>query len=250
MIERKVKCGFTLIELLVVIAIIAILAAILFPVFARAREQARKTSCLSNLKQIGTASAMYVQDYDERLASVTFANYPAGLWGSPTWNNYGWSYMFPMWQPYIKNAQVYTCPSAVDNFVGPTNDPNNPRYNMSYGYSEYIYNVGYGYSKLSTLGQNYGVAQIAIIADCRFAGIFNDWDNTYTNTATIPNNYLSRVLLPQNTNPGKSRHDGSNFAYADGHAKFVPQAKIRCPASSGTSGEYPIINPGAASELQ
>src|SRR5579872_3878616 len=59
------RTGFTLIELLVVIAIIAILAAILFPVFARAREQARKTSCLSNLKQIGTASMMYAQDYDE-----------------------------------------------------------------------------------------------------------------------------------------------------------------------------------------
>ena len=59
------KRAFTLIELLVVIAIIAILAAILFPVFARAREQARKTTCLSNLKEIGTASLMYVQDYDE-----------------------------------------------------------------------------------------------------------------------------------------------------------------------------------------
>ena len=65
MVYRRKPRGFTLIELLVVIAIIAILAAILFPVFARAREAARKTSCLSNMKQIGLAAMMYVQDYDE-----------------------------------------------------------------------------------------------------------------------------------------------------------------------------------------
>lgn len=67
--RREEKRGFTLIELLVVIAIIAILAAILFPVFARARENARKSNCLSNLKQLGTAHMMYCQDYDERTAS-------------------------------------------------------------------------------------------------------------------------------------------------------------------------------------
>ena len=66
--KSKIERGFTLIELLVVIAIIAILAAILFPVFAQAREKARQTACVSNLKQIGNALAMYTQDYDERLA--------------------------------------------------------------------------------------------------------------------------------------------------------------------------------------
>ena len=75
--------AFTLIELLVVIAIIAILAAILFPVFAQAREKAKQTSCLSNIKQINTASLMYAQDYDENLAGGTFANYPAGFWQTP-----------------------------------------------------------------------------------------------------------------------------------------------------------------------
>lgn len=85
--------GFTLIELLVVIAIIAILAAILFPVFAQAREKARQTACLSNAKQVGTAVMMYVQDYDE--------TYPSGHWG----------YYFVAVQPYMKNEQTWRCPS-------------------------------------------------------------------------------------------------------------------------------------------
>ncbi|NLB97124.1 MAG: prepilin-type N-terminal cleavage/methylation domain-containing protein [Armatimonadetes bacterium] len=88
--------GFTLIELLVVIAIIAILAAILFPVFARARENARKASCQSNLKQIATAASMYIQDWDERTLERT-------LWVANATTH--------PWAPYIKNAQVWRCPS-------------------------------------------------------------------------------------------------------------------------------------------
>ncbi len=91
--------GFTLIELLVVIAIIAILAAILFPVFARAREKARQSSCLSNVKQINLAVLMYVQDYDERLPTSYY-------WIGPDRYSY---IMFMV--PYVKNAQVFDCPS-------------------------------------------------------------------------------------------------------------------------------------------
>lgn len=106
--------GFTLIELLVVIAIIAILASILFPVFARARENARRTACLSNLKQMGLGVMMYVQDYDETLplrdfdvpTSTPIADYPMGRWLSGT--------MF--WQqniyPYTKSRQMFNCPST------------------------------------------------------------------------------------------------------------------------------------------
>ena len=85
--------GFTLIELLVVIAFIAILAAILFPVFAKAREQARKTTCLSNLKEIGLASLMYVQDYDEKTPCMGF--------GREWWTNL---------YPYTKSLEVFYCP--------------------------------------------------------------------------------------------------------------------------------------------
>jgi prepilin-type N-terminal cleavage/methylation domain-containing protein/prepilin-type processing-associated H-X9-DG protein len=93
--------GFTLIELLVVIAIIAILAAILFPVFARAREKARQTSCLSNMKQITLGALMYAQDYDDTL--VGHSN------GGNRATTYGYVLLL---DPYIKNQQLWTCPSA------------------------------------------------------------------------------------------------------------------------------------------
>lgn len=98
--------GFTLIELLVVIAIIAILAAILFPVFARAREKARQASCLSNLKQLGTALQMYVQDYDEMTPPHT-DDEPT----PPPPYNWRWDSLPLRLLPYVKNYQIYRCPS-------------------------------------------------------------------------------------------------------------------------------------------
>lgn len=95
--------AFTLIELLIVIAIIAILAAILFPVFALAREKARQTGCLSNLKQVGLGSAMYAQDYDENLVHTELGGDISDL------NERYWGDML---QPYIKNWQVLSCPSS------------------------------------------------------------------------------------------------------------------------------------------
>jgi prepilin-type N-terminal cleavage/methylation domain-containing protein/prepilin-type processing-associated H-X9-DG protein len=101
--SRKAR-GFTLIELLVVIAIIAILAAILFPVFARAREKARGASCASNLKQLGLGFAMYGQDYDETImpSRLAYPTTPSDCWGT------GWSRFI---QPYVKNEQLLICPS-------------------------------------------------------------------------------------------------------------------------------------------
>ncbi len=116
--SRKLN-GFTLIELLVVIAIIAILAAILFPVFARARESARGIACISNMKQIGTAFMMYVQDYDGGFPSGSrpqdYGN--RGFNCNPAYNafkfNGGWTVLV---HPYIKNSGVYSCPSAERPF--------------------------------------------------------------------------------------------------------------------------------------
>jgi prepilin-type N-terminal cleavage/methylation domain-containing protein/prepilin-type processing-associated H-X9-DG protein len=108
---RHSRRGFTLIELLVVIAIIAILAAILFPVFARAREQARRTTCLSNMKQIGLALGMYLQDYDHI--------FPPG--GPKVWDSGRnlRNLLALQLQPYTKNEQIFRCPSdrGWDRFV-------------------------------------------------------------------------------------------------------------------------------------
>lgn len=121
--------GFTLIELLVVIAIIAILAAILFPVFAKAREKARQTSCLNNLKQLSLAALQYAQDYDERFPALQVGPYmnvpqmpPYNDWGWQSGYGYWYSFMFVLY-PYVKNTQVYQCPSNNYSNCGITYAP-------------------------------------------------------------------------------------------------------------------------------
>ena len=109
---RSARQGFTLIELLVVIAIIAILAAILFPAFAKARESARRASCASNLKQIGIAVTQYTQEYDEKYPASTMGYSIAGTgpFREATWDT--------VIQPYIKSSQVMVCPSdSVSNRI-------------------------------------------------------------------------------------------------------------------------------------
>jgi prepilin-type N-terminal cleavage/methylation domain-containing protein/prepilin-type processing-associated H-X9-DG protein len=132
--QRKSKWGFTLIELLVVIAIIAILAAILFPVFARARENARRASCQSNLKQIGLGVLQYAQDYDEK--------YPTADWWNPTPSGtkpVGWANRI---QPYLKSLQVFGCPSDSNALKPMWGNPAEGYY-VSYAGNAYRDNVGW-----------------------------------------------------------------------------------------------------------
>jgi prepilin-type N-terminal cleavage/methylation domain-containing protein/prepilin-type processing-associated H-X9-DG protein len=126
--KRGTRDGFTLIELLVVIAIIAILAAILFPVFAQAREKARSASCISNIRQMNTAAQMYVQDWDETYP-LAFGYYPTygWLWGLEQdvpggWENTGDNVLTTAFNeawansiyPYVKNWQMYSCPDDLE----------------------------------------------------------------------------------------------------------------------------------------
>lgn len=125
--DRNENAGFTLIELLVVIAIIAILAAILFPVFAQAREKARQTSCLSNTKQMGLGIMMYVQDYDETFPATYYYGDPTTSGNFDLTGIYQWS---GLTQPYVKNVQIFVCPSDKVKGVAPTNFIGN---NLGYG---------------------------------------------------------------------------------------------------------------------
>ena len=192
---RTQRRGFTLIELLVVIAIIAILAAILFPVFARAREKARQTSCLSNVRQLGVGMLMYVQDYDETM--------PMAVAGFPPAH-----YVFSeLLNPYIMNTQVWDCPSRQASVnlsqigktsvsymvdVGTRMPPGGPSNARIFGSPA----LGYTSCKLSEIAQPAATALM-----CDAVGVV---DATFDVTMSVD-----------------ARHnEGVNFAFADGHVKW------------------------------
>jgi len=198
--------GFTLIELLVVIAIIAILAAILFPVFAKAREKARQSSCSSNLKQLALATLQYAQDYDE-----TF----------PVWFRYQYpnSPQHPTTAvlPYVKSTQVYVCPSMTPTYgtywsftiTGPVT--------YGYGFSWYIFGNDTARTPY-TLGQITKPAEVVMIGDaqhCWGGGDAIPYANTCCDTTR-----------PTTGNP--SRHNGGeNLAFVDGHVKWMQSEAIK-----------------------
>ena len=138
--KHPATSGFTLIELLVVIAIIALLAAILFPVFARARENARKSSCLNNMKQLGIGVAQYAQDYDEHFPLQESNNTVAGVTNNPNYLDsngvsVSWDLMI---QPYIKNIQTLVCPSDTRSVVQNTALPGYGGLRRSYAMARYL----------------------------------------------------------------------------------------------------------------
>jgi prepilin-type N-terminal cleavage/methylation domain-containing protein/prepilin-type processing-associated H-X9-DG protein len=236
--------AFTLIELLVVIAIIAILAAILFPVFARAREQARKTSCLSNLKQLSLSFLMYAQDYDETFPGIRFGNNPGEGWPWSVWpGSVDWTGVFTHGvQPYIKNRQIFQCPSGTDN------DRWSGANGVSYCYNEYMYNYSQGWSKQAQVGgAPAGVASVSILSECFSSGIYMDWEGA---GPALPGNVIDGLnrIRYHTWNPWKPNHDGTNLAYADGHTKFMAKDAMRSyrmPSNWTDNRQRPIVYPGA-----
>lgn len=203
--------GFTLIELLVVIAIIAILASILFPVFSRARENARRASCASNLKQLSLAVLQYTQDYDELLPTTTIG--PSGV------NLVGWVF-YTSWPaqdtagafdvtkgniyPYVKSAQVYVCPSDTKGRAS----------GNSYAINHCLTaqnSISAGQNGPKSLAAFQSPANIAMMTEEKYAGTGPSTDDGDIGFGyEISNRHL----------------EGSNLSFLDGHVKWYRPEKV------------------------
>lgn len=233
--------GFTLIELLVVIAIIAILAAILFPVFSRAREKARTASCQSNLKQLVLAVKMYTNDWDEKL--------PGFRWGEGRNGNQSASVWFKACYPYIKNADIFKCPSSSRKYrpwagVWMTTPPfSNSTFWLTYGYNEIVGN------SMPSIAQFSYPAMVLLLADCSSAWIGGYWQSG--NRA-----FLRRVafaepkgnigcgcppndaFVPADPDAHARHSGGSNLGFADGHVKWYQWNRCKTVSGGGSIRYY------------
>jgi prepilin-type N-terminal cleavage/methylation domain-containing protein/prepilin-type processing-associated H-X9-DG protein len=238
--------GFTLIELLVVLAVICIISAILFPVFARARENARRASCQSNLKQIVLGMLMYVQDYDEKTPAYELAPKEDASENNPL----GWADAL---EPYVKSTQIFQCPSEETG--GVIANANYQTQVASGRYSDYMLNVWTGDKSLATFA---GPSMTVMILegfgdpkDCPtcspnklvygYRGSarhgFNGSTGSYTTssyygqgcptswTASTDVKIGTHLTIYHNDDLAALIHlDGSNYAFADGHVKWLKAA--------------------------
>ena len=224
--------GFTLIELLVVIAIIAILAAILFPVFARAREKARMASCQSNVKQLALGILMYAQDYDERTCGAygnssryTGNNIPRG----PVSNRGGtssWWFWADMIFPYIKNRQVYICPSLPGgrcrydgNQDALNGNHNTPGRMLAWHKRPAEHIMLYDSYSIRSCGRPHGY---------RLDGN-GPWAYCYGTPAVDENKFAAGNQYAQD----HERHNGQcNYSFMDGHVKSLSNSATYCPLAN------------------
>ncbi len=248
------RSAFTLIELLVVIAIIAILAAILFPVFARARENARRSSCQSNLKQIALGVKQYIQDYDEKFPGQ-IGNKDVSSTGTANAGPYGWADAI---QPYLKSTQIYQCPSED---TSPNTDP------RTSGYTDYYINGALGNTGPNAAGaavyDNGGISEAAVLnqtltilnmdgngasGDSRYRG--NGNSSTGGVSSASPSINIAAYGGLASTGGIYQRHlEGSNISFVDGHVKWfktnaaAPQSNIyEAGVSFSDSNNNPTFN--------
>jgi len=254
--DRAVRRGFTLIELLVVIAIISILAAILFPVFARARENARRTSCLSNVKQLSLAVLMYLQDYDDTYPNVLVRtpNLPANQYPGGKWTTGTTLYWPQTLYPYHKSVQVFYCPSGVKVGEHPTAG--------SYGANSLIFNDDQTDPTKTTV-----VRMAAVVAPASTYMIMDSGTyRIYVSDAKSPRGYYSYTpgignLMGKTcadtrndvTIPDVSCQDflsgrhfgGVNVGFADGHVKWLKTEVVHSQAMRSDNGAWKPENDGS-----
>lgn len=227
LMKQSRSYGFTLIELLVVIAIIALLAAILFPVFAKAREKARQTTCVNNLKQIGLGYLQYIQDYDETTPDACFAG--TGNYCGGSGQLLGTSLGFCL-SPYIKSGQVWHCPSnSLSNSIVITTTA------TGYGgYADVSYIYNFRYIELSNSGSTDSAPLPMTLSQFNTpasdAILFDGWGNVgqtalgwFFDGIGVGMQRIAGSTLFSNggTSAGITGHsNGGNAAYADGHVKW------------------------------
>jgi len=224
----RMRAGFTLIELLVVIAIIAILAAILFPVFARAREKARQTACLSNVKQIMLGVLMYAQDNDEHFPPYRWVQEPpSSVWvdrdNSAATNRHFWVQAI---EPYLRNDQILFCPSSP---YGPGTVYNGKRY------LTYAYNGKMNYTRMASFSNpasKIALGDLPVRHDDRNPpGYVENWFiSTSNDTLWYQYGWWSDI-----------HNGGGNYAFMDGHAKWLSDSDAMLgpvvPTGSSLTGD-------------
>jgi prepilin-type N-terminal cleavage/methylation domain-containing protein/prepilin-type processing-associated H-X9-DG protein len=230
--------GFTLIELLVVIAIIAILSAILFPVFAQSREKARQSNCLSNLKQMVTATLMYVQDYDEQMPNAQWIGpiaFPPNWYFGPSSRD--------LLQPYARNLQIFTCLSDTELATLPIPGSSTP-FGLSYQFNgnplghgnnimKQVYfgddtgkpmlehNGGVALSYQATVGDQTspvtGTAMATVTVPAQNWMFADAWPGVHGSQMT---SYFTGTRTYMLGNEHQPFQRSVNLVYVDGHAKF------------------------------